>query len=69
MKVDYEELIIEYDLKWCNKVQKLAVKRAELFTQEHMAKFTNKSLRTIQKFESYKCKDHFIMFVYQKLLN
>lgn len=67
--IDYQDLIIEYDLKWCNKVQYLACKRAELFTQEDMAKFTNKSLRTIQKFENYKCKDHFIMFVYETLIN
>lgn len=68
--IDYQQLILEYDSIFYNRVQNLVIKRKNLgINQSKMSFYTKKSLGTIQNFENYKCKDSFLLFAYKKILD
>lgn len=63
------EMQAEYELLFCGKVQDLVIIRKNLgITQFQMSYKLGKSLSTIQNFETYKCKDAFLLFGYKKIL-
>ena len=65
----YQQIRIEYDLKFCKLVQDLTIKRKELqVNQNTMAVKCNVSIRKIQLFENFKSTDYFLVFAYRKLL-
>ena len=67
--IDLEDIKAHYEMLFCGYVQDLVIKRKKLgVTQFQMSYKLDKSLATIQNFESYKCKDYFILFAYKKLL-
>lgn len=63
-----EGLEADFEALWCSKVQELTELRKSKMSQSSMAVLSGKSLKTIQRFESYKSKDPVLMFLYKKLL-
>ena len=67
--IDLEDIKAHYEMLFCGHVQDLVIKRKKLgITQLQMSYKLKKSLATIQNFETYKCKDYFLVFAYKKLL-
>lgn len=59
----------DFEMYWCGKVQQLTALRRTKMSQSDMAHLTGRSIKTIQRFEQYKCKDAELMFLYKKILN
>lgn len=66
---EVEYLIADFALRWRVKVQQLVRLRRSKMSQKQMAFLTKRSLKTIQRFENYKCFDPELMFLYVKLLS
>lgn len=67
--IDIEEIKANYELLFCGKVQDCVIKRKNLgVTQFQIAYKIGVSLATIQNFESYKCKNGYLIYAYKKLL-
>ena len=65
----YQQIRMEYDMKFCKLVQDLTIKRKKLqVNQNTMAVKCNVSIRKIQLFENFKSTDYFLVFAYRKLL-
>lgn len=67
-KTDVESIKSEFMMYWCGKVQDLTELRRSKMTQSEMAFISGRSLKTIQRFESYKVFDPELMFIYNRLL-
>lgn len=65
---DIESVKADFELHWCGKVQDLTTLRKSKMSQSEMSELAGRSLKTIQRFENYKCKDAELMFVYNRLL-
>lgn len=63
-----EILETEFEMLWCSKVQALTELRRSKMSQSQMAAMTGRSLKTIQRFENYKCKDAVLVFLYRNIL-
>lgn len=57
----------EFDIMYFSKVQQLSSSRATQMSQADIARLSEVSLRTIQRFENYKFKSHYLLFVYNKI--
>jgi len=66
--IDTEVIKADFQITWCAKVQQLVSLRRSKMTQTEIAKLTGRSLKTIQRFESYRVFDPELMFIYNKLL-
>lgn len=65
-----QQLRAKYDLRFFGLVQDLVIKRKFLrVNQNKMSVLCGVSLRTIQNFENYRCKDYFLIFAYREILN
>ena len=68
--IDLQTIEANYELIFCSKVQKCIEIRKNLgITQSQIAFKLKKSLSTIQNFESFKCKDGFLIYAYKQLLS
>lgn len=64
-----EQLRFNYDALFYSKVQNLVEIRKTLRISQSMVAFRcGVSLRTIQNFENYKCKDAYLLFAYKQIL-
>lgn len=63
-----EILKADFELLWCSKIQALSSLRRSKMTQSEIAFITGRSLKTIQRFENYKCFDPELVFLYNELL-
>ena len=59
---------IDFEMYWCGKVQDLVELRRTKLSQSEMAVLTGRSLKTIQRFENYNCKDAELMYIYKHIL-
>lgn len=59
---------IDFEMYWCGKVQDLVELRRTKLSQSEMAVLTGRSLKTIQRFENYNCKDSELMYIYKHIL-
>lgn len=59
---------IDFEMYWCGKVQDLTELRRSKMTQSEMAFISGRSLKTIQRFENYNCKDAELMYIYKHIL-
>lgn len=67
--INKEQLKANYEMLFFGKVQDLVIMRRNLLiNQSRMAYYCGVSLKTIQNFENYKCKDSFIKYVYEQVL-
>ena len=66
--IDIEVIKADFMLHWCGKVQDLRLLRKSKMSQQEMADLTDKSIKTIQRFEKYKCFDAKLMYLYKKIL-
>lgn len=67
-RFDLQRVTANYELLFYGNVQDLVIMRKNLrISQEQMALKLNKSLKTIQNFEAYKCKDYFLIFAYKEI--
>ena len=66
--IEIESIKAEFMMYWCGKVQDLTELRRTKMSQSEMAFLTGRSLKTIQRFESYKVFDPELMFIYNRLL-
>ena len=64
---EVEYLKADFSLRWRVKVQNLVRLRRSKMSQKQMAFLTKRSLKTIQRFEHYKCFDAELMYIYKKL--
>jgi hypothetical protein len=67
--IDIEVIKADFMLHWCGKVQDLTSLRRSKMSQSEMSRLTGRSLKTIQRFEKYKCFDAELMFLYKEILN
>jgi len=67
-KQDIELIKTDFMLRWCAKVQELTELRRSKMSQSDMAFLSDRSLKTIQRFENYKVYDPELMFIYNRLL-
>lgn len=63
-----EYLKADFLMRWNVKVQQLAMLRRSKMSQSDMAFLTGRSVKTIQRFEGYKCHDPELMFIYNQIL-
>lgn len=63
-----EILETEFEMLWCSRVQALTELRRSKMSQSQIAAMTGRSLKTIQRFENYKCKDAVLVFLYRNIL-
>jgi len=64
-----EDIRADYGINFLGKLQHYVILRKSLrVTQWDMACKIEVSLRTIQNFEAYKCKDYFILYAYVRIL-
>jgi|DEB0MinimDraft_6_1074348.scaffolds.fasta_scaffold195135_1 hypothetical protein len=68
-KSDIEVIKADFTIHWCGKVQDLTRLRKSKMSQSEMATLSGRSLKTIQRFESYKSIDAELMFIYNRLLS
>jgi predicted transcriptional regulator len=66
--IDIELVKADFMLYWCGKVQDLTSLRKTKMSQQEMADLTDKSIKTIQRFEKYKCFDPELMYLYKEIL-
>jgi hypothetical protein len=66
--IDIEVIKADFMLHWCGKVQDLTILRRTKMSQQEMSDLTDRSIKTIQRFENYKCKDAELMFLYKEIL-
>jgi hypothetical protein len=66
--IEIESIKAEFMMYWCGKVQDLTELRRTKMSQSEMAFISGRSLKTIQRFESYKVFDPELMFIYNRLL-
>lgn len=66
---EVETLKVDFELRWCSKVQALTELRRTKMSQSDMAFLTGRSLKTIQRFEQYKCKDSELVYLYKQILS
>ena len=67
--IDIQDIESNYELKFNGNVQDLVLMRKNLhISQMEMSRIICKSLKTIQNFESYRCKDYFLIFAYKEIL-
>ena len=59
---------VDFEMRWCAKVQHLTALRRSKMSQSDMAFMSGRSLKTIQRFERYKVYDPELMFIYNRLL-
>lgn len=65
-----QQLRFDYEINFFSQVQNLTIKRKNLCINQSMIAFkTGVSLRTIQNFENYKCKDAYLLYAYKQILN
>lgn len=65
-----QQLRFDYEINFFSQVQNLTIKRKNLrVNQSIMAFKTGVSLRTIQNFENYKCKNAYLLYAYKQILN
>lgn len=67
-KQDVELIKTDFMLRWCGKIQELTKLRRSKMSQSDMAFLSGRSLKTIQRFESYKVYDPELMFIYNRIL-
>jgi predicted transcriptional regulator len=68
--IDIKEIEANYEILFCGKVQDCVIKRKNLgVTQFQMSYKIGVSLSTIQNFEKYQCKNGFLIFAYNKILD
>jgi len=58
----------DFELHWCSKVQQLTQLRRSKISQSEIAFLSGRSIKTIQRFESYKSKDAELMYIYREIL-
>lgn len=63
-----DDLKADFMMRWCGKVQQYTSVRKSKMSQSEIAFLTGRSLKTIQRFENYKCLDPELMFIYKELL-
>jgi hypothetical protein len=66
--IEIESIKAEFMMYWCGKVQDLTELRRTKMSQSEMAFISGRSLKTIQRFESYKVFDPELMFIYNRSL-
>ncbi len=66
--IDIELIKADFELYWCEKVQDLTILRKSKMSQTKMVELTGRSLKTIQRFENYKCHDPELMYIYNQIL-
>ena len=66
--IEIESIKANFMMYWCGKVQDLTELRRTKMSQSEMAFISGRSLKTIQRFESYKVFDPELMFIYNRLL-
>jgi hypothetical protein len=66
--IEIESIKADFMMYWCGKVQDLTELRRTKMSQSEMAFISGRSLKTIQRFESYKVFDPELMFIYNRLL-
>ncbi len=66
--IDIELIKADFELYWCGKVQDLTILRKSKMSQTKMVELTGRSLKTIQRFENYKCHDPELMYIYNQIL-
>jgi len=66
-RIDIELIKAYFMLNWCGKVQQLAELRKTKMSQSEMSELTGRSLKTIQRFERYKCFDAELMYIYNSI--
>ena len=66
--IEIESIKADFMMYWCGKVQDLTELRRTKMSQSEMAFISRRSLKTIQRFESYKVFDPELMFIYNRLL-
>jgi hypothetical protein len=66
--IEIESIKADFMMYWCGKVQDLTELRRTKMSQSEMAFIYGRSLKTIQRFESYKVFDPELMFIYNRLL-
>lgn len=67
-RVDIELVKSDFMLYWCGNVQSLTELRKTKMSQQEMAELTSRSIKTIQRFERYKCFDPELMYIYNQIL-
>lgn len=68
--IDIEQIKANYEILFCGKVQDCVIKRKNLgVTQFQIAHKIGVSVATIQNFESYKSKNGYLIYAYNKILN
>jgi len=67
-KAEIESIKADFMLHWCGKVQDLTMLRETKMSQSEVAMLTGRSVKTIQRFERYKCFDPELMYVYNRIL-
>lgn len=67
-KADIESVKAQFSVIWCGKVQELTILRKSKMSQNTMAFLSDKSIKTIQRFEKYECFDPELMFIYKSIL-
>jgi hypothetical protein len=66
--IEIESIKTDFMMYWCGKVQDLTELRRTKMSQSEMAFISGRSLKTIQRFESYKVFDPELMFIYNRSL-
>jgi hypothetical protein len=66
--IEIESIKADFMMYWCGKVQDLTELRRTKMSQSEMAFISGRSLKTIQRFESYKVFDPELMFIYNRSL-
>ena len=65
---DVESIKTDFMMYWCGKVQDLTELRRSKMSQSEIAFMSGRSLKTIQRFESYKVFDPELMYLYSHIL-
>lgn len=66
LNTDPEELKTEFEALKLFRMQDLIAKRANFCTQSEAARAFGVSIRKIQQFETYKCTDPYLIWVYKR---
>lgn len=66
--IDIKAVKADFMLHWCGKVQDLTMLRKSKMSQQEMADISGRSIKTIQRFERYKCFDAELMYIYETIL-
>lgn len=68
--IDIQQINTKYSVLFYSDVQELVEIRKNMhIKQSEMSFYCKVSLRTIQNFENYNCRNHKILFIYKEILN